>query len=152
MMNPIVLPEGFHLILANLVATCILLQIQISISMKYRKKAGVSYPQLYANKEEQENNPAAFKFNCAQRIHQNTLENFPAIIVLSCVVGTTFPLAAAILGFVWNVGRVGYTYGYMKAPEKRNRYGGHLASFSGLGLVLTSSYVTGRWIAAELGF
>ncbi|KAH8835838.1 hypothetical protein DL96DRAFT_1575771 [Flagelloscypha sp. PMI_526] len=151
-MGPIVLPEGFHLILANLVATCMLLQVQIFMSEGHRKRAGVKYPQQYASKEEQERNPAAFKFNCAQRVHQNTLELFPAIIVMSCVVGTTYPRTAAILGFVWNLGRVGYTYGYMKAPEKRNKYGGLFGSFAGLGLILTSLYVTGNWVAAELGF
>ncbi len=49
-----------------------------------RKKYGVKYPAMYADKA---SNKDADAFNCVQRGHQNTLENFPALLALLLVTG-----------------------------------------------------------------
>ncbi|KAH8835839.1 hypothetical protein DL96DRAFT_1732753 [Flagelloscypha sp. PMI_526] len=149
-MTAITLPEGFELVLANVVLSILVLHGQASVSMRHRKRAGVKYPQLYASKEEADKNVAAFKFNCAQRVHQNSLETFPQVMLLSFIVGTSYPRAAAMLGFVWNLGRVGYTYGYLQSPQKRSRYGGFLSSASLVGLFSTAAYMAWGWVKAEL--
>lgn len=58
--------------------------------------------------------------SCVQRAHQNTLENLPGLLAMQCLVGLRNPLFAAILGTIWNIGRVIYTYGYNTGdPNKR---------------------------------
>ncbi|KAH8836090.1 hypothetical protein DL96DRAFT_108020 [Flagelloscypha sp. PMI_526] len=149
-MAPIEIPDGFELILANVVFSCIVLQAQAFLSMGYRKPAGIKYPQLYASKEEEEKSPAAFKFNCAQRVHQNSLETFPQATMLIFIAATNYPRIAAVLGFVWNLGRIGYTYGYLKSPQKRGTYGGFLSSWSLKGLFLITTYMAFGWVKTEM--
>jgi hypothetical protein len=49
-----------------------------------RKKYNVRYPTMYADKA---SNKDADAFNCVQRGHQNTLENFPGFLALLLVIG-----------------------------------------------------------------
>jgi glutathione S-transferase len=83
-------------------------------------------PDLYA-KETHKNKK---EFDCVQRAHQNTLENFPAVAVMAIVNGVVFPIATAATLVAWNVGRILYIRGYASgAPEKRQLGGliSHLA-------------------------
>ncbi|KAJ6591153.1 hypothetical protein DFH09DRAFT_1420123 [Mycena vulgaris] len=112
---------SFSYVAAALLSTVFLLGSQIVSVSTHRKAAGVAYPQLYADKVEAAASPAAFKFNCAQRVHQNTLEYLPGLYVMTLIFGVKYPvLAASSLG-LWVLGRVAYGVGYVTGdPEKRN--------------------------------
>ncbi|KAJ7481668.1 hypothetical protein FB451DRAFT_1236798 [Mycena latifolia] len=120
-MTTITVPTGFSYVAAALLSTVFLLGSQIVVVSKHRAISGVPYPQLYADKAEAAASPAAFRFNCAQRVHQNTLEYLPGLYVMTLIFGTKFPvLAASSLG-LWVAGRVAYGLGYVTGvPDRRN--------------------------------
>jgi glutathione S-transferase len=62
----------------------------------------------------------AYAFNCVQRGHQNTVEKLPVVLAMLLVNWFSFPLPAAIAGFVWVAGRILYMIGYTWSPEWRN--------------------------------
>ncbi|KAK4309731.1 hypothetical protein Pmani_018660 [Petrolisthes manimaculis] len=74
----------------------------------------VPYPTLYYKT----NNDI---FNCYQRAHQNTLENYPQFLVLLLLGGLYNPIVSAVGGAIWCMGRVTYAYGYYTGdPSKRS--------------------------------
>jgi hypothetical protein len=60
---------------------------QSSRVMAYRKSADVQYPTLYASDEAAAADPKKKQYNCAQRAHQNTLENLPMLLALTAYFG-----------------------------------------------------------------
>lgn len=60
-------------------------------------------------------------FNRIFRVQQNTLEQLvlflPSLWLTYVVTGSLWP---AVLGFVWSIGRIIYTFSYTAAPEKRS--------------------------------
>merc|ERR1719153_1216199 len=82
---------------------------------KQRKALGVSYPEMYSDKQP--------LFNCYQRAHQNTLENIPLFLAILLISGLNFPKLAAGAGLVWLIGRVIYSYGYYTGEPKNRLYG-----------------------------
>ena len=50
-------------------------------------------------------------FNCYQRAHQNTLENFPFMLITLMAGGVRHPVVAAAAGMAWIVARVFYSLG-----------------------------------------
>jgi glutathione S-transferase len=66
----------------------------------------------------------AEQFNCVQRAHQNTLENWAPIQILMLVNGLVYPCASAALGLVWVLGRILYGYGYATKGPKGRMFGG----------------------------
>ncbi len=85
--------------------------------MGARKKYGIKYPTLYSNGKTK--NDVAY--NCAQRAHQNTLENLPAVNLMMLSSATVYPQMSAIFGAIWCVGRFFYIRGYTseKGPDAR---------------------------------
>jgi len=70
------------------------------------------------------------EFDCVQRAHQNTLENYAPVAAMAIVNGLTFPITTAASLVAWSVGRVLYIRGYSSGhPEKRSLGGAisHLA-------------------------
>ena len=61
---------------------------------------GVQYPKLYA----EGNNAVSVKYNCVQRVHQNTMENLPVFLVMQILLAQAYPLTASALGAVWATG------------------------------------------------
>ncbi|KDQ08886.1 hypothetical protein BOTBODRAFT_59094 [Botryobasidium botryosum FD-172 SS1] len=98
-----------------------------------RKRAGIAYPQAYAEKQQAAASPDAMRFNCAQRAHAHTLEWVSQIIFSTLLAGLRYPILAASLGGLWVVGRVAFTLGYATGdPAKRHRGGFHIVAALGL--------------------
>ncbi|KAJ6591157.1 hypothetical protein DFH09DRAFT_1138783 [Mycena vulgaris] len=114
------LPAGTAYLAGAFLSTIFLLLGQTVVVSRYRGRSGVAYPRAYAEKAEMEANPNAVKFNCAQRAHQNTLENLPMLYTMTLITALKYPsLAAGALG-LWSLARVGYTIGYSTGnPNKR---------------------------------
>ncbi|KIJ09631.1 hypothetical protein PAXINDRAFT_172428 [Paxillus involutus ATCC 200175] len=141
MSTPIVLPAGFAYVGAALVSTVWLITWQAITVSGYRKKSGIEYPRLYAEKAEAQASQAAHLFNCAQRAHQNTLEHMPLILTTTLVTAVKYPLLAAAACAFWSFTRVLYTVGYTTGdPAKRNTRGGILGEIPLFGLILGSTY------------
>ncbi|GAB4821870.1 hypothetical protein N2152v2_008916 [Parachlorella kessleri] len=112
----------------------VLASAAFSILVVARKQYKVFYPALYADKA---HNKDADAFNCVQRGHQNTLENFPAFLGLLLATGLRFPIYATLAGLVWTVGRIVYFKGYSTGDPKA-RYRGGFCHFGLLGLLVLS--------------
>ncbi|KAJ7099715.1 membrane-associated proteins in eicosanoid and glutathione metabolism [Mycena epipterygia] len=121
MPSTLIVPTGFSYVAASLVSTVFLLTGQSITVARNRKPAGVEYPRLYAEKAEMAASPAAVKFNCVQRAHQNTLENIAQVYMMTLVLGLKHPHVAASALAGWVVSRIAYTVGYASGnPPKRN--------------------------------
>ena len=87
-----------------------------------------------------------YKFNNAQRVHYNYLENLQLILVLIFIAGLKQPLAALILACIYFAGRTLYSFGYgMKGPGGRN-FGGMFAGLSLLTLLALSLYTVSEYM------
>ncbi|KAI6159331.1 hypothetical protein EDD17DRAFT_1702414 [Pisolithus thermaeus] len=147
MVTHIVLPAGFGYVLAALISAVWVIVWQIIVVNGHRERAGIKHPQHYAEKAEVSVSREAYKFNCAQRAHQGTLEQMPSIIVITLISALRHPNLAAIACGAWTVSRVLYTIGYTsEAPEKRNTYGGLLGLLSFLTLLLSSTYTASQLV------
>merc|ERR1712224_678815 len=72
------------------------------------------------------------EFNCVQRAHQNTLENYPAVMLQTVITGLMYPKLAAAFGATWVLGRAVYGYGYATGNPSNRGPGGlisHLGDF-----------------------
>lgn len=87
---------------------CIFLLYNVANVSLARKKYGVEYPNLYADKDNKNSN----EFNSVQRAHQNTLESYAIVMLQMILNGLVYPKTSAGLGFVWVIGRIVYGYGY----------------------------------------
>jgi len=82
-----------------------------------RRAAKIKYPHAYASAEACDKDPAAFKFNCAQRAHMNTIEQLPMFYPLLFIGGLKFPKTAALSGLGYIAARFIFTNGYLKGPN-----------------------------------
>ncbi|KAH9014072.1 hypothetical protein EDB84DRAFT_1530461 [Lactarius hengduanensis] len=119
------LPSNFPWVVASIFSIVPVLQLQTSLVVKARKRAGIRYPQLYAEKAEQEASKDARIFNCAQRAHQNTLENVPSMVLSTLISAIHYPTYAAIGCGIWSFSRVLYTMGYSTGDPRRRSFGGY---------------------------
>lgn len=133
------LPEGYGYIPSSLITIGWVLVWQGLMVARYRKKAGIEYPQPYAEKAEVKNSDAALRFNCMQRAHQNTLESAPVIFVSTVVAGLKYPALAAAICVAYSLSRVVYTIGYKSGKPKRRMYGSVVSGLSTLGLLSTAT-------------
>ncbi|KAF8273984.1 hypothetical protein EI94DRAFT_1714448 [Lactarius quietus] len=106
------LPAGSSWVLASIFSIIPVLILQSAAVSKARKRAGIRYPQLYAEKADQEARKDAMIFNCVQRAHQNTLENVPVIVLSTLISAIHHPIYAAIGCGIWTFSRILYTLGY----------------------------------------
>ncbi|EKG12003.1 Membrane-associated eicosanoid/glutathione metabolism (MAPEG) protein [Macrophomina phaseolina MS6] len=105
----------------------------------FRKAAGVPYPHQYASQERIEQTAAAdpkraqalHLFNCAQRGHYNFLETHTSFLYALLAAGLRRPVAAAVMGAMWSVGRVMYAVGYTR-PDTQNGKGRLVGSWANL--------------------
>jgi len=101
----------------------------------FRKPAGIAYPNAYASAEAiaaatPDKKQALYLFNCAQRAHQNFLENYPIALTGMLLSGLRYPVAAAATGALWTVSRLFYAVGYTDKTkqEGKGRYSGRVGS------------------------
>ncbi|KAF5352690.1 hypothetical protein D9756_006025 [Leucocoprinus leucothites] len=157
MSTTIQVPKEFGYVGAALISTVWLILGQGFIVGRYRKRAKIEYPQMYAELAQVEKSRDALLFNCAQRAHQNTLESIPVIWASTAIVGTQMPVLAASVCGIWTISRISYTLGYLTGnPRKRVNpiYG--VGLLGSLGLTATATAYGARWvwegISAKLGF
>ncbi|PNS17451.1 Microsomal glutathione S-transferase 3 [Sphaceloma murrayae] len=119
----------------------------------FRKAAGLSYPTPYADSAhlsaastDPSKKQALYLFNCAQRAHGNFLENQTTLLTTMLVSGVQYPLVAAGLGLVWNLGRVVYAVGYTRADQSngKGRLVGSFFWFAQLGLIGLTGWTGGK--------
>jgi glutathione S-transferase len=124
--------------LVTIAALLVLLTVTLNVG-RSRVKFGIKAPQMTGDPD----------FERAVRVHQNTLEQIviflPALWIFAQFVQ---PIAAAILGSVWVIGRIVYAWGYYQAAEKRGPGFGIsflatvlllLGSIAGIGMQLLKS-------------
>ncbi|OJA16158.1 hypothetical protein AZE42_00020 [Rhizopogon vesiculosus] len=134
------LPVGYGYIPASLMSIGWVLMWQTFMVGRYRKRAGINYPQMYAEKAEAEGSEAALRFNCMQRAHQNTLESVPLVFLSTVVAGLKYPVLAAALCATYSAARIIYTVGYKTGQPKRRTFGSLFGSVSTLGLFGSATY------------
>ncbi|KAN0134293.1 MAPEG family [Lactarius tabidus] len=115
------IPAGYSWVLVSIFSIIPLLHFQSATVSRARKRAGIRYPQLYAEIAQQEASKDVMQFNCAQRAHQNTLENVALIVLSTLISAIHYPTYAAIGCGIWSFGRILYTLGYSTGePSARN--------------------------------
>ncbi|PPQ78571.1 hypothetical protein CVT25_011782 [Psilocybe cyanescens] len=149
-MSTVVIPDGLDYVAASLATLPFLLWWQIDTVAKHRKRSGIKYPQMYAEVAQTEKSRDALLFNCAQRAHQNTMEQLPLVIFGGGISALKYPIPVAAAILMWTVARVFYTRGYITGdPQKRNSLIYLCGQLSAVGMLLTSVYVTGGWMLAR---
>ncbi|CAF3427420.1 unnamed protein product, partial [Rotaria sp. Silwood2] len=98
----------------------------------------VEYPALYAP----DSNPQGKIFNCVQRGHQNTLENYPQFLLMLGLGSIQYPLISSIGGFIWLLGRIVYFHGYSSGQPEKRQYGafGYIGFFTMMGCAIKTVY------------
>ncbi|KAJ6612821.1 hypothetical protein B0H10DRAFT_2222840 [Mycena sp. CBHHK59/15] len=101
-MSTLTVPAGSSYVAAALLSTVFLLLGQTVTVGKYRYRSGIPYPRAYAEKAEMDASPNAVLFNCAQRAHQNTLENLPLMYIMTLLTSVKYPILGASALGLWN--------------------------------------------------
>lgn len=79
-----------------------------------------------------------YEFNSRQRAHYNFLEQVAIIIALLLVAGVAYPTAAGIIGWVYFVGRIFYTIGYVRSGPKGRLFGVLLVDIALIAAIVVS--------------
>ncbi|CAF1344222.1 unnamed protein product [Adineta steineri] len=106
--------------------------------MKARKRFNVDYPALYAS----DSHPQSKAFNCVQRGHQNTLENYPQFLLMLGLGSIQYPLISSIGGAIWLIGRLVYFQGYASGQPEKRQYGAfqYIGMFAMMGCAIKTVY------------
>ncbi|CAM6088156.1 unnamed protein product [Calypogeia fissa] len=126
---PLAMPNEYGYVILTTAASAFLVQWQAFQVSGQRRKSGLKYPKMYEDAEDS-------VFNCYQRAHQNTLENYPSYLALLLIGGLGYPITSAVLGLVWIVGRLVYSLGYFTG-DPNNRLKGMFHFFGFVGLFIT---------------
>ncbi|EPQ27344.1 uncharacterized protein PFL1_05265 [Pseudozyma flocculosa PF-1] len=136
----LLLPVGYGYCVASVVSALWLVFIMGAKVGSARKAAGIPYPQMYAEKQEAEKSREAHLFNCAQRVHQNTLENLPSYMFLVLFTGLFYPRLSTGLASTWVVSRVLYMVGYNSGVPRNRVTGAIIGGLSFIGLLMLATY------------
>jgi len=141
------LPEGYGFVFGGLFLTVISNFYLVLNVVKLRRKFGIKYPAVYADYDTHVDSKGILckkedvdQFNCAQRAHQNTVENLPTVQLLGTINGLLFPQFSGCCLAIYAVGRVVYGRGYMnKGPDGRMA-GGIISHLGDFPLYLCTAY------------
>jgi len=134
------LPQEYGYVVLTAAGSYILLAgLTVMVSRK-RKEYNIKYPKLYADASDGEKGVI---FNCYQRAHQNTLEQYTLVLSSLLISGLEYPTLSTTLGVTWIIGRIFYARGYYTGnPEKRSNALGLIGELASVGL-LFSTIATG---------
>jgi len=119
-------PSKFgYVILTGTASVFVLIYKGINVGMA-RKKYEVKYPIMYSDENGGDN-----MFNCVQRAHQNTLENYPQFLFFLTTAGLSHPVLASLAGVIYLAGRIAFAKGYYTGNPENRRWG----SFGYIGLL-----------------
>ncbi len=121
--NVLPLPSEYGYVVFAAALTFVVNFVQIFYIGRLRKKTGVDYPIMYSD-----NHP---EFNCAQRVHQNTLEQLPFFLINLALGGIRHPIPAAVFGLLFLIGRIIFSIGYWTGKPKRRVPGAIMTMFLG---------------------
>ena len=85
-----------------------------------------------------------YSFNLWQRVQYNFLEQITPMLVWIFIGSFYQPLASAILGFTFFLGRIFYSIGYCKSPKHRV-IGAIICDLGYLGAFVLSIVTIGKW-------
>ncbi|KAL7930565.1 hypothetical protein V8C35DRAFT_312331 [Trichoderma chlorosporum] len=137
------LPDAYGFVLAAATSTFFVNALHMARTGKLRKASKVAYPNAYASNEQAEKDPAAYQFNCAQRAHANYTENHASALGALLIAGLQFPVASAVLGATWALGRTLYLYGYTSSSGPKGRtFGAYFAGAADLALKFMAAYTS----------
>merc|ERR1712025_1348099 len=130
------LPSEFgYVILTGTASAFVLMYKGINVGMA-RKKFGIKYPKMYS-----EENGGDNMFNCIQRAHQNTLENYPQFLFFLTTGGLVHPVLSSMAGIIYLAGRIAFAKGYYTGNPENRRWGsfGYIGLLTLLGCSIHSS-------------
>jgi len=134
-----ILPSGYGFVVLTAVGSVMLLTWKAMKVGMAREEYKVPYPQMYSADN--------LAFNCVQRAHQNTLENYPQFLLTLLIGGLEMPYFCTVGGWIWIMGRICYARGYYTGdPHKRAR-----GSFGMFGMVMCLAATT-RFALKHLGW
>lgn len=79
------------------------------------------------------------EFNAVQRGHQNMLETHYAQLWMMSLAGLKYPMATAICGAVYTVGRIVYYLGYSTGQPRKRLYGTALFGPAGFATIVMTA-------------
>ncbi len=113
-MADIKMDEAMGVVILSAAATLLVNFWQMSRIGSLRKSLGIKYPLMYSSEAKHN------EFNCAQRVHQNTLEQLPFFLVNVFLASLRHPKWAGYCGVTFIVARILYSFGYYTGdPQKR---------------------------------
>jgi len=142
------LPVDYGYIPTSLMSIGWVLLWQTILVGRYRKRSGISYPQMYAEKAEVQDSEEALRFNCMQRAHQNTLESTPLVFISTVVAGLKYPVLAAAMCAAYSFARIIYTIGYKSGQPKRRMLGSSASNSIVVGLMSIATYAAYQLLPA----
>ena len=131
------LPAGYRYVFAGLFCTVLANAYLVFNVARLRRRYGVAYPALYADEK---TCAQAHRFNCAQRAHQNTVENIATVQLLGALNGLVFPRFSAACLATYAAGRVLYGRGYTERGPDGRLPGAILSHLGDVPLWLCTAY------------
>ncbi len=117
-------PPGYAYVILVAVLMFFIIFAQIIRVSMLRSRYKIEYPKMVSEEYED--------FNCAQRVHHNTLEQLPLFLAYLAFGGIGYPIWAASFGAAYLVGRILYSVGYWTGKPAARIPGSFIGTFLGL--------------------
>ena len=120
----------------------------LSTTRRFERVAHAPNPSQAPDYVDKAAKAAVEAYNCAQRAHQNTVENMATVQIFGVVEGLMFPKFAGGCLLTYAIGRIIYGYGYRNNGASGRRAGGLISHLGDLPLYLGMGYCA----AVALGY